>query len=247
MARSLGIIGIGAFGAFMLKHVTPYFDVVIHDAYRDLSDLESRYRVRAVSLADAAAQDIVVLAVPVQKLAEVVQQVAPFLRSEALLMDVCSVKVKPTAALLQHAPAGMDIVSIHPLFGPNSGAKGIHGLVVSVMNIRGRRMAETALFLRRELGLKAVVTTPERHDREMAYVQGLTHLIGRSIVGLKLPERMRQTTPTFDHLMNMVNVIKDDSDDLFRAIEAENPYARDVKDAFLERLQAMVSSTKSED
>lgn len=247
MARSLGIIGIGAFGAFMLKHVTPYFDVVIHDPFRDLSDLERRYRVRAASLEETAAQDIVVVAVPVQRLAEVVQKIAPHLRPGSLLMDVCSVKVKPTAALLKYAPPETDIVSIHPLFGPNSGARGIHGLVVSVMNIRGRRMAETALFLRRELGLKAVVTTPERHDREMAYVQGLTHLIGRSIVGLKLPERMRQTTPTFDHLMNMVNVIKDDSDDLFRAIEAENPFARDVKESFLARLQAMVSSTKSED
>lgn len=247
MARSLGIIGIGAFGAFMLKHVTPYFDVVIHDPFRDLTPLEQRFRVRAVSLEEAARQDVVVLAVPVQKLADVVQQIAPFLRPDALLMDVCSVKVKPTATLVKYAPPEMDIVSVHPLFGPNSGAKGIHGLVASVMNIRGRRMAEVALFLRRELGLKAVVTTPERHDREMAYVQGLTHLIGRSIVGLKLPERMRQTTPTFDHLMNMVNVIKDDSDDLFRAIEAENPFARDVKDGFLARLRAMVSSTKSED
>lgn len=34
MAKTLAIIGIGAFGEFMLKHVTPYFDTFITDEFR---------------------------------------------------------------------------------------------------------------------------------------------------------------------------------------------------------------------
>jgi prephenate dehydrogenase len=242
MARTLGIVGIGAFGEFMLKHVAPYFDIRIYDSHRDLSGIAARYNVEALPLAEVAKSDVVVLAVPVQRLAEVVAQVAPDLRPGTLLIDVCSVKVRPTAALLKHAPAGVDIVSTHPLFGPNSGRNGIRDLRISVCNVRGRRLAEVCYFLRRELGLRTIVTTAEQHDRELAYVQGLTHLIAKAIVGMGLPEHMRQTTPTFMHLMDMVNVIRDDSDDLFRAIEAENPYAKAVKAEFLEQLQAIVRS-----
>ena len=63
-----------------------------------------------------------------QKLEPVLKEVAPFIKPGALVVDVASVKVKPTGWMEQHVPAHADIVGLHPLFGPQSGKNGIAGL-----------------------------------------------------------------------------------------------------------------------
>jgi prephenate dehydrogenase len=65
----------------------------------------------------------------------------------------------------------------------------------------------------------------------MAYVQGLTHLIAKVIVSLDLPP-FQLTTKTFEYMQNMVEMVRYDSDDLFHAIERENPFAGEAKNAF---------------
>ncbi len=81
-----------------------------------------------------------------------------------------------------------------PLFGPQSANGGLSGLRFVVCPVRGGRYEQVAAF-GRLLGLKVTVTTPEEHDREMAYVQALTHLIGRSLVNIGIPD---------EHLKNAV-------------------------------------------
>jgi prephenate dehydrogenase len=73
--------------------------------------------------------------------------------------------------------------------------------------------------------------TPEEHDRELAYVQGLTHLLAKVIVALDLPN-FRFTTRSFEHLQRAVEMVRYDSDELFLAIEKENPFSKDAKQAF---------------
>jgi prephenate dehydrogenase len=76
-----------------------------------------------------------------------------------------------------------------------------------------------------------IEATPEQHDKELAYVQGLTHLIGKVFVGLNLPE-FAQTTKTYDLLKQMVEMVRHDSDELFRTIERDNPFAVKAKEEF---------------
>ena len=66
---------------------------------------------------------------------------------------------------------------------------------------------------------------------ELAYVQGLTHLLVKVIVALDLP-KFRFTTKTYEYLEQMVESLRNDSDELFRAIERENPFSSEAKKAF---------------
>ena len=61
----------------------------------------------------------------------------------------------------------------------------------------------------------------------MAYVQGLTHLLGKILVELDLKE-IRQTTKTFDLMMEAVSYMQHDSQQLFKAIEQENPFVAEA-------------------
>ena len=73
--------------------------------------------------------------------------------------------------------------------------------------------------------------TPEEHDREAAYVQGLTHMLAKIVVALDLPS-MRFPTRTYELMQQMVEMVRHDSDELFCAIERENPFAAEAKRAF---------------
>jgi prephenate dehydrogenase len=224
---TLGLIGYGAFGAFILPHLSRFFDVQVHDPGRDPGTLPGR----AADLATAAAQDIVLLAVPLPRMQAVASAIAPLLRTGALVVDVCSLKTRPLAILADTLPGHVEILGTHPLFGPQSGRLGITGLRIALCPVRGRRTRLAARFLRQAVGLDVIVTTAEAHDRQMAYVQGLTHIVSRIVLGMDLPP-LDLRTSTFEHLTRMVDTVRHDSDELFRTIARDNPFAGEVRDRF---------------
>ena len=233
-----GVIGVGAFGEFMLKHITPYFDVRIYDAFRNLDPIEAIYNVSVSSLEDIAQSDIVILAVPVKEIEKTIQSICHHLHKNQLVIDLCSVKCKPIAILKKYVPEYVDIVSLHPLFGPQSAKMGISGLNVTLCNVNGERNKDVHDFLKNKLFLNVFETTPEQHDREMAYVQGLTHMIAKVFVHMDVPV-IHQQTKTYGHLNDMVELIRYDSNDLFLAIQRDNPYVRETTEKFFAAVRTL--------
>ncbi len=222
----LGLIGLGAFGAFARLHLAQHAEVVAHDPAWP-----------GASLAAAAACPVVILAVPLAALAEVARTVAPLLAPGTLVIDVCSVKSAPLALLDAILPEQVDIVGTHPLFGPQSGRDGIAGLPVAVCPARrGRRRRLVARFLAATLALDVVVLAAEEHDRQMVTVQGLTHLLARIVLEMGVGET-RLATPTFRHLLRMVDTVRHDSEALFRTILDANPHAATMRAQFREAAQ----------
>lgn len=236
--KSLGVIGVGAFGAFMAHHLAPFFTLHLHDPNRNLVDLARQLSAEAATLPQAAACPIVVLAVPVQSLADVIRQIIPHLQSHTLVLDVLSVKSEPTALLEKLLPKNIEIIGTHPLFGPQSGKNGIEGLNIAVCPIRTQKTDMVCQFLKSDLKLNVFEISPEEHDRQMAYVQGLTHLIAKVVVSLDLPN-FQLTTKTFDYMLKMVEMVRYDSDELFRAIEKGNPFSGEAKNAFFAAARAL--------
>lgn len=228
---SLGIIGFGAFGRLMARHLGAHFRLCAYDPALPLGTLADDPAVVLTDLATAAGCAIVVLATPVGSLAATVAAIAPHLRPGALVLDVGSVKVLPAAIMQRGLPDYVDIVATHPLFGPQSARHGIAGLKIAVCPLRGRRGRRVAAFLRKALSLTVIMTTPEAHDEEAAVVQGLTHLIAKVLVRMgPLPQRM--TTRSFDLIMQAVGMVRHDAPSVFQAIERDNPYSATVRNRF---------------
>lgn len=238
MKTTLSLIGVGAFGAFILPHVAPHFDMVVTDTGRDVAELATAHKARQGTLADAAQADIIVIAVPVGNIRAVTAQIAPLLRPGQLVMDVASVKCLPAEIFCALLPPAVDVVGLHPLFGPQSGKNGIAGLNISVVNVRGERDAAVAAFLAERLGLNVIRCTAAEHDEQMAYVQGLTHMIARVFQMMEMPD-IHQETHTFSLLRQMVNIVKDDSDALFHAIQTDNPYVGKTKQKFFDAVRQL--------
>lgn len=246
---SIGLVGFGAFGRLIARHLAPYAALTIHDPCLPAGRLAAEPTAVAGDLRSVAACPVVILATPVASLAEVVRALAPHLRPGTLVVDVGSVKAGPAAILRAGLPAEIEILATHPLFGPqsagNGAGHGLRGLKIAVCPIRGRRPLRAAAFLRRGLGLDVILTTPEAHDRAMASVQGLTHLIAKVLVAMEpLPTRM--TTRSFDLLMQAVDMVRHDAPDVFHAIERANPHAAEVRQRFFALAQQLDAALSAE-
>lgn len=224
----LGLIGFGAFGRLIARHLSDRFDILAYDPVA--TDAEGC--MTPTDLASAAACPVIILAVPVEAMEATVAAIAPHVIPDAVVIDVGSVKVLPSRLMAEGLPSNVRIVGAHPLFGPQSGKDGIAGLRIAVCPVNDERMARrVAAFCRSVLKLKVFLVSAEDHDREAAVVQGLTHLIARLLLAMEpLPTRM--TTTSFERIMQAVEMVRHDSPAVFRAIERDNPFAAEVRQRF---------------
>lgn len=242
--KSLGLIGLGQFGQLAAGILKDHFDVLVADRAPGAAQKAQALGVAFGSIEEAASREVVVVAVPVAAMREVFAAMAPHLKPGALVVDVGSVKVLPAQWMTELLPASVEIVATHPLFGPQSVARdGLPGLRFVVCQVRGDRFEKVAAF-GRSLGLAVTVTSPEEHDREMAYVQALTHLIGRSLVNLGIPDE-RLATQSYQHLLELCGLIGADTFELFKAIQTQNPYAPEVVDAFVNEARSLLAQVKT--
>lgn len=227
----IGIIGCGAFGRLAANSLAAYATVKVWDIA--IETLQTSGNSGAFSaLQDVAACPIVIIAVPVLEVAGVARKISPYLQPGSVVVDVGSVKLLTAKAMQENLPATVDIVGTHPLFGPQSARDGIRGHKIAVCNVRGRSHLRIAALLRHVLGLRVFLTTPDQHDRELAVVQGLTHLVAGVLNQLEpLPSRL--TTMSYDLMMEAISMVRDDPPNVFDAIERQNPYVANVREEFL--------------
>ncbi|MEE2816590.1 MAG: prephenate dehydrogenase [Pseudomonadota bacterium] len=230
-APRVGLIGFGAFGQLIARNLAAHMQVVVHDPAQPP---KAPARVRFSTLEDACSCPLVILAVPVSSISDVCQRIAPMLAVGATVMDVGSVKLRPMQDMETHLPAHVNILGSHPLFGPQSAKDGLAGHKIALCPQRGRTHWRIAAALRSLFGLQVIWTTAEDHDREVATVQGLTHLIAQTLSQI-LPEKLRMTTSSFDHLLEARRMVSADAPAVLDAILRDNPFAAEVRADFLSR------------
>lgn len=238
---SIGLLGFGAFGRLMARHLQPHLPLVVCDAARHVEPDGSGRGLIPGGIAEVAACDIVILAVPVDALADAIAALRPHLRAGTVVLDAGSVKIEPARLLLEGLPDDVEIIGTHPLFGPQSARDGLKGLKIALCPIRGRSVRRIAAFLRRTLALDVILTTPDAHDRDMAMVQGLTHLVAKILVRME-PMPSRMTTRSFELLMQATEMVRHDAPGVFLAIERANPHARAVRERFFAHAQALTEA-----
>jgi prephenate dehydrogenase len=235
--RELGIIGFGNFTQFATPFIRPHCEITVYDKFPDEEAIE-RLGVKQGTLQEVVSKEIILLAVPVQFLEEVLIEIKDIVNPSSVVMDVSSVKVKPLKLMVQYLPGTCQVIGLHPLFGPQSGKYGIEGLNIVVCPVRTTEEDNLIRYFSRTLKLNVLERTPEIHDRQMAYVQALTHFIGRAVNEMDIPD-VEQKTPAYQYLLNIKRNLGQDSMDLFLTIEKENPFAKGVRAQFLKELNKL--------
>jgi prephenate dehydrogenase len=237
----IGIIGFGNFGKFLAKHLVKKAEVVVTDAInKDKEALE--LGVDFVSFNEVAKQKIIILATTMNSLEETLHKIKNKVLPGTLVLDVCSLKMFSCKAMNDILPEGIEIIGTHPLFGPQSAPTSIEGMKIVLCDIRSKKLDDVKTFCE-SLGLNVFTKTPEEHDRQMAISQALTHFIGQVAKRIDL-NRIYLGTKTFDDLIDVVNIIKNDTPALFEDMQVMNPFAKEMRSKFVTEAVKLDSSLR---
>lgn len=184
----------------------------------------------------AAVADVVVISVPIESTVDVIRQVGPLVRKDALLMDVTSIKVAPVEAMLEVCRGS--VVGTHPLFAPS--VHSLQGQRVVMCRGRGDDAFDWIDESFRSRGLVVMESAPSDHDRAMSLVQVLIHfateVMGRTLVrlGVDIDDTLRFTSPVY--LMELLMTARHfaQSSNLYASIQMSNPDTSEVTAAFVE-------------
>jgi cyclohexadieny/prephenate dehydrogenase len=197
--RRLALIGIGHIGSSLARVSRERGDIAAELVVHDISPAV-RERVAALGLADriepdpaaaVAGADGVILCTPVGTFAAIAQAIAPRLAPGAILSDVGSTKQSVLRDVGPLVPAGVHFVPAHPVAGtensgPDSGfAKLFEGRWCLLTPPPGTDPSAVARIaeLWRRAGAMVEEMEPGHHDRVLAIVSHLPHLIAFTICG----------------------------------------------------------------
>lgn len=225
---SLGIIGLGRLGKVLAEIFSKDYDVKAYDPI-DYSEHAKKLGVRFCSLEETSACEIVVFCVPVSDFEMALKSTLPFLQSDALVIDTCSVKEYPIEVMKKILPDTIQIIGMHPLFGPDS--KDISKRIV-ICPVRTSRSEELVKFFQKR-GFFPINTTPEEHDRQIAKAINLVHLIGRGLDNAGFGEQ-EIITLNYAHLLKVIRTVKNDSMKLFEDAQKYNRFAHQIEKKFLD-------------
>ena len=173
MTEKIGIIGAGGkMGNWFANYfVKMGFEVIGYDTD---NEIKAKSVTKANSLIGAVLQnDYVFLCIPTKKTPEIVRLVSKEMKRDSCLVDISSQKSKTAAALLK-MPKKINPICMHPMFGP--GTKKIDGKNIIIIPIKD---AKKELATGKLLFPKSNFVTIDavEHDKKIAVILGLTHLI----------------------------------------------------------------------
>lgn len=196
------------------------------------------------------ASRVVVLAVPVHELEEVTARASALLTPQHLVIDVASVKMKPTEIFERHLAGRVPWAATHPLFGPASLSRRERPLrVVVCPNDRHPGAVEVASRLYEQIGCTVRRLTAEAHDREMAHTHALGFLIAKAFLDLGIGAEPEAVPPSFRGISATIESVREDAGHLFAAILNDNPFASEARREFLDtltRLDAELARQRAE-
>lgn len=118
--------------------------------------------------------DAVIINVPIKNTVEVINEVGPFFRPGQLIADNTSIKTQPVAAMLQAVQPEVEVLGMHTVFGP--AVENLrHQNVIFTRTGQSGDLADEFENIFYKYGAKISYTTPEHHDRQMAFHQNLEH------------------------------------------------------------------------
>lgn len=194
----IALIGIGLIGSSIARDIKDAGlarDVVISTrSFETLKRAEELELGTAYTISAAEAvrdADLVIISVPVGASGSVAEQIAPNLKPGAIVTDVGSTKASVIAQMAPHMPDSVHFIPGHPLAGteksgPDAGFSGLFRdrwcIFTPLADTDPDALARLKAFWE-QLGSRIDEMDAEHHDKVLAIVSHLPHIIAYNIVG----------------------------------------------------------------
>lgn len=192
--------------------------------------------------------DVTLVAVPLAITAHVVKEILRYAKQWSVIVEISSLKAHIVKALSNLAHTHIRLLSVHPLFGP--GASDIKGKVIALIPIKSR---SSELRIAKSLFNDAniVVVNWKVHDKIMAYILSLSHVLATSLIFSMDSETFKEATKlsgmTFKLQILSAATSLSDSPELLISTFKLNPYAFQAFSSYVKRLNEIVKLIKRGD
>ena len=240
--RALVIGGAGRMGGWLVRFLDSQgFDVFVADAAL-AEDGEREFRDWRAAPLDV---DLIVVAAPIDASRKIIDELVQ-MKPPGLVFDVASIKAPLADSLRAAALAGLNICSVHPMFGPDTRLlAGHHVLLADCGNAAAVAQAR-ALF--DETMASLVEVSLDAHDRLMAWVLGLSHALNVAFSAALADSDMDTgqlaaiSSTTFQRQLDIATDVTAENPELYFEIQRLNPYESGALEALRRAMESLEAS-----
>ncbi len=228
---------------YIKKHFSPESEIIVTG--RDIEKWKSVANSLWITFcsdneAYIGSADIVIFSVPIAFMQESIKQLAPKIKKQAIVLDVCSVKQMPSSALKKYCPPETCIVPTHPMFGPYVSTIASQTIILTpeAHHKKDPRYQTLKDYLE-DNGARVIEASPKEHDTMMAIVQWLTHfdLFVMShcvkLLNIDVAQSLQFVSPNYKVLLSFAARYLDQNPKLYADIQMYNPEVAKVHSAFI--------------
>jgi chorismate mutase/prephenate dehydrogenase len=173
-------------------------------------------------------------------------------RPRGLIIEIASIKDHLHSSLLRAKEAGLQVSSLHPMFGPGKSFYEPLTFVLACLDDPREERVRIEDWLRSP-NTRLVPVPFDHHDRLMGWLLGLGHLSGM-IFGLALThsglgaeELKACASTTYDRQLSTATSVLQEDPDLYFDIQSMNPHRGEVYKAVREAVGDLVDAVQSGD
>ena len=198
MFKQITIIGFGLIGSSLARAIQKHGlaeKIICGDVSQEVCNTVLSLKLANAALTDLAVSvkgsDLVILSVPVGKMGEVMEKIAPNLKEGAIVSDVGSVKKEVINQTQKHVPEGVHFIAGHPIAGtefsgPEAGFAELfedRWCILTPQDHTELKAVEKMTKFWEACGSNIEIMGPGHHDLVLGITSHLPHLIAYTIVG----------------------------------------------------------------
>lgn len=171
--------------------------------------------------------DYIICATPLSAMDSILRELS-LRRPPGVVLDVGSLKSPLRAGLMALRAHGVRVTSVHPMFGPETQL--LSGRHVIFIDVGHAEALERARELFEPTMVEQVVMSLDDHDRLIAYVLGLSHVLSIAFFttlaesGETASRLVRIASTTFDAQVEVALHVAQDNPELYYEIQSLNDY-----------------------
>ena len=238
----VAILGAGKMGAWFAKFfLEEGYSVVVADRKKEkLEKLKSELAVETADFLEAIEDaDRILICVSINAFESIVKMIAPSIRENQVVMDICSIKKLPVKVMHKYIKRGI-VLGTHPVFGPGSKGIGHKAFVLTPTRPEEKKFAETFKTWLEKKEARVFVISPEKHDELMSVVLGLPHFLGVVACDALLEQvdyagTKKVAGTTYRLLLTLAEATALENPELFASLQLNLPELEKVESRFIEK------------
>lgn len=250
----VAIVGAGKMGRWFTKFFLEQGDqvTVSSRSKEKLLRIKDEFGVKIADNVNAVKNaDKVIICVPIENFEDVVKEISAYIRSNQVVMDICSIKDIPVKIMHKYIKTGTTL-GAHPVFGPGVKTIRNENFILTPINDKEKVFAEEFKSWLEKKGANVFIMSPRKHDELMSVILGFPHFLGLVVCDTLLDygdflEEKKVAGASYKMLLTLAEAVASEETKAYANLQMNLPNVEKIEDLFLEKSKEWLDVVKRKD